>query len=63
MNRKILSAAIIGFILGVVWFVAARYVTYKNTATHYHANFALYINGQPDKFDNFTFYEEVQSCG
>lgn len=30
--------------------------------THYHANFALYVNGERDTFKDFTFYEEVQAC-
>ncbi len=29
---------------------------------HYHANFALYINGSKDEFKSFTFYEEVAAC-
>lgn len=53
----------LGFLLGVLWLVAMRFVSYKDPNVHYHANFALYINGQRDQFDNFTFYEEVQSCG
>ncbi len=42
--------------------MAIRFVTLKNTDVHYHANFALYINGQRDDFKSFTFYEEVQAC-
>lgn len=56
-------AVILGFVLGAVWLVALRFATYTNPNVHYHANFALYVNGQRDMFDNFTFYEEVQSCG
>jgi hypothetical protein len=42
--------------------VAIRFVNYKSDIVHYHANFALYINGERDPFKGFTFYEEVQSC-
>lgn len=63
MNKKLTLAVTIGFLVGALWLVAIRFLTYKNDAVHYHANFALYINGQRDPFDSFTFYEEVQSCG
>lgn len=36
---------------------------FKKDEVHYHANFALYINGTRDEFKSFTFYEEVQTCG
>lgn len=52
-----------GFVIGVFWLVAIRFATYQSDTTHYHANFALYIDGQRDEFKSFTFYEEVQSCG
>jgi hypothetical protein len=60
--NRLLLALIIGFIAGVVWLVAVRFITYESDAVHYHANFAVYINGQRETFDNFTFYEEVASC-
>lgn len=62
-SQKVLLALIAGFVIGVLWIVAMRFVTYESDNVHYHANFALYVNGQRDMFDNFTFYEEVQSCG
>jgi len=62
IDKKIIVALTIGLVLGVLWFIAARFVLYKSDKTHFHANFALYINGQRDEFKNFTFYEEVQSC-
>lgn len=62
INKKILIAAILGFIAGAVWFVAVRFVTYKSDNVHYHANFAVYVNGEREEFDNFTFYEEVEAC-
>jgi hypothetical protein len=42
--------------------IVVRAVAYKPVETHYHANFALYINGQKDEFKSFTFYEEIQAC-
>lgn len=45
------------FILGLV-----RFIFVHDHHTHYHANFALYINGQKDEFNSFTYYEEVTAC-
>jgi hypothetical protein len=62
MNKKILLAVVAGFLVGVFWLTALRFVLIKDPTVHYHANFALYINGQRDEFKSFTFYEEVASC-
>lgn len=61
-NHKIIIALICGVLIGVLWFVAIRYATYKSDTVHHHANFVVYVNGVRDEFNNFTFYEEVQSC-
>ena len=53
---------LIGFLVGVIGLSAVRFFSYKTDQVHYHANFALYINGQQDEFKSFTFYEEVQTC-
>jgi hypothetical protein len=63
IDKRLALAVLAGYLLGVFWLVAVRFVMYKSDTVHYHANFALYINGQRDEFKNFTFYEEVQSCG
>ena len=60
-NKKFLCGLLI-FLAGALAIIALRFALVKNTAVHYHANFALYVNGMQDKFDNFTFYEEVASC-
>lgn len=63
VRKKLLLTLAVGFAAGVLWLAAIRFFTYKSDSVHHHANFALFVNGQQDKFDNFTFYEEVQSCG
>lgn len=63
MQKKLSIALIIGFIAGMFWLVAVRFISYKSPNVHYHANFGLFVNGQRDEFKSFTFYEEVQSCG
>jgi hypothetical protein len=61
-NRKLVIALAAGFLLGAFWLVAVRFASFQDTRTHYHANFALYVNGQRDEFKSSTFYEETQSC-
>lgn len=62
MSSYLYKGLVAGFVLGVITLVAVRFVTFKSDLVHYHANFALYINGQRDEFKNFSFYEEVQLC-
>lgn len=59
---KPVNLLLIGLMIGSISIIALRMLLISNDAPHYHANFALYINGEQDKFDNFTFYEEVAGC-
>ncbi len=62
INKNLALSLLVGFVIGVIWLAGIRFAAYKSNNVHYHANFALYINGQRDQFKSFTFYEEVQSC-
>jgi hypothetical protein len=53
---------IVGLVLGIFTFGLFRFAMVKDDHVHYHANFALYINGQRDEFKSFTFYEEIAAC-
>lgn len=53
---------VVGLVVAAIATTAVRYALVKDTAVHYHANFALYINGKQDEFKSFTFYEEVAAC-
>lgn len=53
---------VIGVAVGVVIVFGLRIMLAKRHDVHYHANFALYIDGVHDEFKNFTFYEETQAC-
>lgn len=53
----------IGLLLGVLLLGTFRFFNVKSDSVHYHANFALYVNGVRDEFKLPTYYEEVQSCG
>jgi hypothetical protein len=57
-----IALTIIAFLLGALWFFGMRFILVDRPATHYHANFALYINGERDPFESHSFYEEVVAC-
>ncbi len=49
-----------GLILGALIILGIRYTAYKPPAqVHYHANFAVYVNGQREKFQAMDYYEET----
>jgi hypothetical protein len=51
-----------GLILGVLALLAIRFFTYKPVQVHYHANFAVYLNGQRQEFKGPQYYQEVAIC-
>lgn len=54
----ILSA---GVLVGVAGLMTYRLITYQKEYVHYHANFAVYINGEREDFKNPIYYTET-SC-
>lgn len=56
------QALILGILLGALVVLAARFVTYKPAGVHYHANFAVFINGQKEDFKADSYYEEETAC-
>jgi hypothetical protein len=59
-NRWFMFGA--GFIMATLIVFGIRFGTYSVPHTHYHANFALYINGQREEFKAAHYYEEVAAC-
>jgi len=51
-----------GALLGVLLVLGIRFATYSPAHTHYHANFAVYINGQRQEFKDSKYYQEVAAC-
>lgn len=51
-----------GLLLGVLVVFAIRFVTYHPEETHYHANFAVYIDGKREQFKGPQYYQEVKIC-
>ena len=53
---------IVGILVGVFAVLAIRFATYKPLQVHYHANFAVYLNGVRDEFKGANYYQEVAIC-
>jgi len=51
-----------GIVLGAAILLGIRYATYMPAQVHYHANFAVYINGQREEFKGAQYYQEVNVC-
>jgi hypothetical protein len=51
--------ATIGIIVGILAVLLIRFFTYTPDLTHYHANFAVYINGERQTFQGSKYYEET----
>jgi hypothetical protein len=62
-HKKKLVTVGVAFLFGALWIVALRFITLRSDAVHYHANFAIFVNGQRVALDSPLYYEEVQACG
>jgi hypothetical protein len=47
------------FVLGALIILAIRFATYNPQKVHYHANFAVYVNGQKEEFKNPIYYISI----
>lgn len=57
VSRWFLAAGCL--LLGALIVLGVRFATYKpEEGVHYHANFAVYINGQREAFKALNYYEE-----
>ncbi len=61
-NAKRPVIFIIGLLLGATLIAGLHYIQFAGDGVHHHANFAVYVDGERQEFDNFTFYEEIQAC-
>jgi hypothetical protein len=53
----------LGAILGILVLLSIRFITYHHEGTvHFHANFAVYLNGQREAFKGPQYYQEVTVC-
>jgi hypothetical protein len=49
-------------LFGAATILGIRFITYMPDTIHYHANFALYINGTRELFKSPVYYEETEAC-
>ena len=61
-SNKLPLGLALGFVIGLLVFATVRFVSYRDTAVHYHANFAVYINGVREEFKDPAYYEEISVC-
>lgn len=61
-HKAAILYVIIGVLAGALWLAAMRFFLVKVPETHYHANFAVYVDGAREEFKEFTYYEEVAAC-
>jgi hypothetical protein len=55
-----IMTGIIGLVLGVIVILVIRFATYTTPAhPHYHANFAVYVDGAREQFKGLGYYEET----
>lgn len=54
--------AILALSIGAAIVLGIRFATYKVSVIHYHANFAVYINGAREEFKGMEYYSEVEMC-
>ncbi len=60
-NKKVLLVS--GFVLGALVILTIQFITYSAPHNeHYHANFAVYINGEREEFKAPGYYQEVAVC-
>lgn len=61
--KKPLAICLFTILAALLAFVFARFMLQPNNKVHYHANFAVFINGQREQFKGAQYYQEVASCG
>jgi len=48
-----------GLAVGALMILGIRFFTYMPESVHYHANFAVYVNGEREPFEGMRYYEET----
>ena len=63
LYKKSLAPALAGLFIGVLVILGIRFITYNpEEGVHYHANFAIYLNGQREEFKDIFYYIGAESC-
>ena len=61
-SRRHIALLVAGVLIGVIGFGIFRFIGVDFEHTHYHANFAVYVNGEKEQFEGFSYYEELTGC-
>lgn len=60
-NKAVIG--ITGILIGMLVILGIRFVSYEPPKeVHYHANFAVYVDGKQEQFSNPLLYEEISEC-
>ena len=60
-NKAVIG--ITGVLIGMLLILGIRFVSYQPPKdVHYHANFAVYVDGKQEQFSNPLLYEEISEC-
>ena len=62
ITRPRVILLVTGILIGALAILLIRFLTYAPVQVHYHANFAVYINGVKEEFKDPSYYEEVAVC-
>jgi hypothetical protein len=63
VSKRMLLTGIAGAVVGALIILGIRFFAYNPEQIHYHANFAVYIDGQREQFKGPQYYEEIAgSC-
>jgi hypothetical protein len=60
--KRVWLVVVVAFLFGALWTTALRFVLIEDKETHFHANYAIFIDGERLRLDSFTYYEEVATC-
>jgi hypothetical protein len=58
-SKRTTAVGIAGVLVGALAVLGIRFVTYQPEHVHYHANFAVYINGRREEFKSPLYYQEI----
>lgn len=61
--KKNLLFLVVGILISFLVTTTVRFITLKDHDTHYHANWAVYIDGKKFDFSDDLYQEEIASCG
>lgn len=59
LQKKTILLGLGGILLGAAIVLGIRFATYHEEKVHYHANFAVYIDGKREEFKNPIYYTDT----